>query len=149
MFGGTILFLPAQELKCMSSKFRRWIARILTALGFVVLLVVGTPVPDYLAQPLRLEAQLRSAEAIVVLGGGAARDRAPSMASLARAVYGYSLLRAGYAPRLLLAGGRARPDAGLEALAMKKLLEGIGASSKVLETEKRSYLLGDRRNPWR
>lgn len=122
----------------MLHRLRRWFISILAALGFVFLLVVATPVADYLAQPLRLEAQLRSAEAIVVLGGGAYRDRAPSMASLARAVYGLTLLRAGYAPRLLLAGGRAEPDAGIEALAMKKLLEGIGASAKLLETEERS-----------
>ncbi len=62
----------------------------------------------------------------------------PLIGSLARAVYGLTLLRAGYAPRLLLAGGRAKPDSGLEALAMRKLLEGIGASSKLLETEELS-----------
>ena len=122
----------------MFRQLRVWVVRILATLGVVVLLVVTTPVADYLAQPLRIEGQLRSAEAIVVLGGGAYRDGVPSMGSLARAVYGLTLLRAGYAPRLLLAGGRARPDAGLEALAMKKLLEGIGASAKVLETEERS-----------
>lgn len=122
----------------MFRQLRLWVVRILATLGLAVLLVVVTPVADYLAQPLRVEGQLRSAEAIVVLGGGANGDGVPSMASLARAVYGLTLLRAGYAPRLLLAGGRARPDAGLEALAMKKLLEGIGASSKVLETEELS-----------
>ncbi len=122
----------------MFRQLRLWVVRILATLGLAVLLVVVTPVADYLALPLRVEGQLRSAEAIVVLGGGASRDGVPSMASLARAVYGLSLLRAGYAHRLLLSGGRARPDAGLEALAMKKLLEGIGASSKVLETEELS-----------
>lgn len=122
----------------MFFKLRLWTTRILATLGLIVLVVVATPVADYLAQPLRLEAQLRTAKAIVVLGGGAYRNDVPSMASLARAVYGLSLLRAGYAPRLLLAGGRARPDAGMEALAMKNLLEGIGASAKILETEGRS-----------
>lgn len=138
MFGGTILLLAAQEPRNMLSKFRRWVGRFLAALGLAVLLVVVTPSADYLAQSLRLEAELRSAQAIVVLGGGAYRDGLPSMGSLARAVYGLSLLRAGYAPRLLLAGGRARPDAGLESVAMKKLLEGIGASEKILETEELS-----------
>lgn len=122
----------------MFSKLRVCITRILAAAGLVFLLVVTTPMADYLAKPLRVEAQLRSAEAIVVLAGGAYRDDAPSTASLARAVYGLTLLRAGHAPRLLLSGGRARPDSGMEALAMKKLLEGIGASAKVLETEERS-----------
>lgn len=75
-----------------------WVVRILATLGLAVLLVVATPVADYLAQPLRVEAQLRSAEATGVLGGGAYR-----------------------------AGGE--DDCRNEA--------------------KRSYLLGDRRNPWR
>ena len=88
----------------MLSKLCRWVGRILAALGLVVLLVVVTPIADYLAQPLRPEAKLRPAQVIVVLGGGAYRDGLPSMNSLARAVYGLSLLRAGYAPRLLLAG---------------------------------------------
>lgn len=122
----------------MFRQLRLWVVRILATLGLAVLLVVVTPVADYLALPLRVQGQLRSAEAIVVLGGGAYRDGVLSMISLARTVYGLTLLRAGYAPRLLLAGGRARPDTGLEALAMKKLLEGIGASSKVLETEELS-----------
>ncbi len=55
----------------MFRQLRLWVVRILATLGLAVLLVVATPVADYLAQPLRLEAQLRFVEAIVVLGGGA------------------------------------------------------------------------------
>lgn len=123
----------------MFFKLRLWTTRVLAALGLFALVVVATPIADYLAQPLlKIEAQLRNAKAVVVLGGGAYGDGVPSMASLARAVYGLSLLRAGYAPRLLLSGGRAKPDSGMEALAMKNLLEGVGASAKILEIEGRS-----------
>ena len=57
----------------MFRQLRLWVVRVLATLGLAVLLVVATPVADYLALPLRDEGQLRSAEAIVVLGGGAYR----------------------------------------------------------------------------
>ena len=116
----------------------RWISGFFTAIGLFAVIVVTTPIAEYLARPLRLEGQLKSAEAIVVLGGGAFKDGLPSIPSVVRAIYGFSLFRAGYAPRILLTGGQVRPESGWEAMAMKKLLEGIGASPKVLETEGRS-----------
>jgi len=119
-------------------KFGRWVIGFCAVLGSLVVLVVVTPISDFLAQPLRLEAQLRPADAIVVLGGGAFKDNLPSTSSVIRAVYGLSLFRSGYAPRVLLSGGRARPESGWEAAAMKSLLEGLGAPPKVLETEDRS-----------
>lgn len=122
----------------MSDKIRRWVISLFAALGLSFVLVVITPISDYLAQPLRLEAQLRPADAIVVLGGGAYKDGFPSIPSVVRAVYGLSLFRSGYAPRILLAGGRVRPEYGWEAAAMKNLLEGLGAAPKILETEDHS-----------
>ena len=116
----------------------RWTQHLLVLTGLGIWLVVATPVADYLAQPLRLAAELKPAQAIIVLGGGAYADDVPSASSMARAVYGFTLLRKGYAPRLVLAGGRARPHTGMEGPAMKKLLEEIGAASKQLETEERS-----------
>jgi len=111
---------------------------LLVLTGLAVWLVVTTPVADYLARPLRLAPELKQAQAIVVLGGGAYADDVPSASSMERAVYGFTLLRKGYARRLLLAGGRARPHTGMEGPAMKKLLEEIGAAAKQLETEERS-----------
>ncbi len=52
----------------------RWIKAPFTALGILVAILVTTPLSEYLAQPLRLEGQLRNAQAIVVLGGGAFTD---------------------------------------------------------------------------
>ncbi|MFQ5849069.1 MAG: YdcF family protein [Candidatus Binatia bacterium] len=116
----------------------QWIRSVFAVLGGLVMVVVTTPLTEYLAQPLRLKAQLRPAQAIVVLGGGAFKDNLPSPSSVARAVHGFSLLRAGYAPRILLSGGRVTPELGQEGLAMKKLLEDIGAKDRLLKTENRS-----------
>ncbi|HBA38738.1 MAG: hypothetical protein A2W66_12175 [Deltaproteobacteria bacterium RIFCSPLOWO2_02_56_12] len=122
----------------MIKKIGRWVTAIFTMIGLFSTVIVATPISEYLAQPLRLEAQLKSAEAIVVLGGGAFKDGLPSVSSLTRAVYGFALFRAGYAPRLFLSGGQVSAESGLEGLAMKKLLQDIGASPRVLETEDRS-----------
>jgi len=122
----------------MFKRMVRWIKATFTVLGMLVVIIVATPLSEYLSQPLRLEGPPRRAQAIVVLGGGASKDGYASIPSLARAVYGFSLFRAGYAPRILLSGGRATPKDGPESLAMKKLLQDIGAQSSLLETEDRS-----------
>ena len=122
----------------MFKRMVRWIKATFTVLGMLVVIIVATPLSEYLSQPLRLEGQPRRAQAIVVLGGGASKDGYASIPSLARAVYGFSLFRAGYAPRILLSGGRATPKDGPESLAMKMLLQEIGAQSSLLETEDRS-----------
>lgn len=126
------------EVTEMVKKIGRWIKNLFAVIGLLTVIVVTTPIAEYLAQPLRLDARLQPAQAIVVLGGGASKDGLPSISSLVRAVYGFSLFRAKYAPRILLAGGRVRPGTGYEAAAMKKLLQDIGASPEVLETEDRS-----------
>lgn len=122
----------------MFRKIGRWISGLFTAIGLFAVIVVTTPIAEYLSQPLRLDRQIRPAEAIVVLGGGAFKDGLPLIPSVVRAIYGFSLFRAGYAPRILLTGGQVRPESGREAMAMKKLLEDIGAPAKILETEDRS-----------
>ncbi|MFQ5930614.1 MAG: YdcF family protein [Acidobacteriota bacterium] len=116
----------------------QWTKAAFTALGMLVVIVLSTPLSEYLAQPLRLQGQPRRAQAIVVLGGGAFQDGSVSISSLARAIYGYTLFRAGYAPRILLSGGRATPEDGREGLAMKNLLLDIGAEPGLLEIEDRS-----------
>lgn len=122
----------------MLRKAGRWVVALFAGVGLLSVIVVTTPVAEYLSRPLRLEPDLTRAEAIVVLGGGAYEDELPSIGSLTRAIYGYTLLRAGYAPRLLLSGGRARPEGGLEALAMKKFLRDVGAPADLILTEDRS-----------
>ena len=122
----------------MFKRMVRWIKATFTVLGLLVVIIAATPLSEYLSQPLRLEGQPRRAQAIVVLGGGAFKDGVVSISSLARAVYGFSLFRTGYAPRILLSGGRATPKDGPESLAMKKLLQDIGAESRLIETEDRS-----------
>lgn len=119
-------------------KVGRWVYRLFAAIGVFTVIVIALPIPEYLAKPLRQKSQLEPAEAIVVLGGGAFKDGLPSVPSVVRSVYGLSLFQKGYAPRILLAGGQPSPEYGWEGLAMKKLLEDLGASSTVLETEDRS-----------
>jgi uncharacterized SAM-binding protein YcdF (DUF218 family) len=119
-------------------RIRRSIVVLFAVVGLAGAVIVATPAAEYLAAPLRLEPELRPAEAIVVLAGGAFRDDVPSISSMARAVYGYTLYRARYAPRLLLSGGRVRSGTGWEALSMKRMLEGIGAPSSALLLEERS-----------
>ncbi len=119
----------------MFKRMVRWIKATFTVLGMLVVIIVTTPLSEYLAQPLRLEDQPRRAQAIVVLGGGAFQDDSVSISSLARAIYGYTLFRAGYAPRILLIGGRATPEDGREGLAMKNLLLDIGAKPGLFEIE--------------
>ena len=122
----------------MFKKVGRWVYRSLAAIGLFAVIVTSMPISEFLARPLRLEAQVKPAQAIVVLGGGAFKEGLPTVSSLVRAVYGFSLFRDGHASRLLLAGGQASPDFGAEGLAMKKLLADIGASPNVLATEDRS-----------
>lgn len=71
----------------MVKKIGRWIYGLFATIGLFAAVVVTTPIAEHLAQPLRLEAELRPAKAIVVLGGGAFKDGLPSLGSLARAVY--------------------------------------------------------------
>lgn len=122
----------------MIRKLFRVFVVLFAGVGFLGVVVVTTPLAEYLARPLRLAPELKPAEAIVVLGGGAFPDNVPAFPSLARAVYGYTLYHARYAPRVLLSGGRTRPTTGEEGLAMKRALEGIGARSSTLQIEERS-----------
>jgi len=104
----------------MFKRMVRWIKAIFTVLGMLVVIIVTTPLSEYLSQPLRLEGQPRHAQAIVVLGGGASKDGYASIPSLARAVYGFSLFRAGYAPRILLSGGAGNPKGWARELGHEK-----------------------------
>src|SRR3990172_10331837 len=105
----------------MIKKIGRWVTTIFTMIGLFSTVIVTTPITEYLAQPLRLEAQIKSAEAIVVLGGGAFKDGLPSVSSLTRAVYGFALFRAGYAPRLFLSGGQVFAMSRLDGFSIKNV----------------------------
>jgi len=115
-----------------------WFKLPLAAFGLFYVIIVATPLNDLLSVPLRVKAELQSVEAIMVLGAGASRNETLTIPSLTRAIHAYSLYKAGYAPRIILSGGRATPRLGTEDLAMKRFLLEIGGNPKKLETETRS-----------
>lgn len=81
---------------------------LLRALGLltVVLVLVAayTPLPNIFARSLAVPSQVRSADAIVVLGAGVHRDGTLSEPSLRRAVQGMVLYQRGLAPLILFSG---------------------------------------------
>lgn len=97
-----------------------------------------TPVPNWLARLLVVEAPLESAQAIVVLGGGTAPDNSAGDSSLRRVVHALRLYRRGLAPLVVLSGGDASRKGRLgEAQAMAAVAVELGfpADVLVLETE--------------
>jgi uncharacterized SAM-binding protein YcdF (DUF218 family) len=71
----------------------------------VTLAVIFTPAANMLARTLVVPEDLRSAEIIVVLGGGAYENGSLGGASNERLLYAVTLFRDGYAPYLLFTGG--------------------------------------------
>ncbi|MGB9697983.1 MAG: YdcF family protein [Thermodesulfobacteriota bacterium] len=71
----------------------------------LVLLISFTPLNDYMLRPLHIGEELRQAEVIVVLGGGIDRGRFLSPQSAQRLIRGAQLYYAGWAPKILFAGG--------------------------------------------
>ncbi len=71
------------------------------------LLIWFTPLNDCLLRPLNIPEEVRQAEIIVVLGGGIDRARFLSPQSAQRLLRGVQLYYAGWAPKILFAGGDA------------------------------------------
>ncbi len=102
--------------------FVEWFAFTFT---FVMLLVMYTPFANWLAKPLIVDEELKKADLIVVLGGGAYR-RSLGGASSERLLRGLILYREGYAPRIIFSGGAAQ---GLSRKLLHTVL-GIGPGGK-------------------
>ena len=66
----------------MVKRIGRSIYGLFAALGLFSVVVVTRPLVEYIVQGLRVEAQLKPAEAIVALGGGAYQDGSLYMAYL-------------------------------------------------------------------
>lgn len=80
---------------------------ILWLLFLLFLLIWFTPLNDCLLRPLNIPEEVRQAEIIVVLGGGIDRARFLSPQSAQRLLRGVQLYYAGWAPKILFAGGDA------------------------------------------
>jgi len=115
---------------------RRIVTALLAAflLGFFT--CTYTPVPNWLARPLVVEAALEAAQAIVVLGGGTTPDNSAGDSSLRRVVYGLRLYRRGLAPLVVLSGGDASRTGRLgEAEAMAAVAAELGFPPDILVLE--------------
>jgi uncharacterized SAM-binding protein YcdF (DUF218 family) len=78
---------------------------VLGIVSLAALVLLGlTPVSNYLAVKVGIQADIRPAEAIVVLGAGVNRDGSLTNESMRRFVHGVTLFKAGAAPLLVLLG---------------------------------------------
>jgi uncharacterized SAM-binding protein YcdF (DUF218 family) len=111
------------------------ISRLLGLAGVTLFLTAAfTPLPNILIRWLGTPARLGSAEAVVVLGGGVARDGVLSDPSMRGALRGMVLHRKGLAPLLLLSGP-GRGEGPAEAEVRAELARALGISPEVILTE--------------
>jgi uncharacterized SAM-binding protein YcdF (DUF218 family) len=119
---------------------RRPPLRMAVASGAVALaaflLLAYTPLAGVLSRKLETPADLRPADAIVVLGAGASRDGELSNHSLRRLMGGLALYRRGLAPRVIVMGPRYQ-GGPVEAEIRAALARDIGVPASALVIESR------------
>lgn len=76
-------------------------------IGFTVmaLIIIYTPLANILARRLVMEPELKKADLVAVLGGGAYVNGVLGAASNERLLHGLMLYRQGFAPRIIFSGG--------------------------------------------
>ncbi len=94
-----------QKTKSKKLKIVTFLERFCFTFTFAVLFLIYTPLANLMARPLIVEEELRKADIIVVLGGGAYRNNVLNRASNERLLHGLILYRGGYAPRIIFSGG--------------------------------------------
>jgi uncharacterized SAM-binding protein YcdF (DUF218 family) len=108
-------------------------------LSGALLLIAASPIPQALARTWATNANVQSADAIVVLGGGVTWPGHLLCGSLYRLQHGVRLYHEGYAPRLILTGGAnpRHPAVPAEAVIMQKMAVALGVRPEdiVLETQ--------------
>ncbi len=72
------------------------------------LVIMFTPLSNYMAKPLTMGPELKKADLIAVLGGGAFPNGVLGGASNERLIHGMLLYREGYAPEIIFSGGTIR-----------------------------------------
>jgi uncharacterized SAM-binding protein YcdF (DUF218 family) len=88
------------------SDLRRVAVAILATIGALFLLIVYTPLANFLATPLnRVPSHPTEADVMVVLSGGHYGDGSLNDAALERTIAAVRLYRRGLAPRILFTGG--------------------------------------------
>ena len=107
--------------------------------GAFVLLVLYTPVPEYMARPLLVRPDLDRADAVVVLGGGLNANATLTYPSLERTLYGVELYRRGLSPRILFSGGITGEAPKAEAEVMADFARFVGVPGDAILTERASH----------
>lgn len=106
--------------------------------GAFMLLVLHTPLAEFLARPLLVRPDLERADAIVVLGGGLHANGSLTSASLERTLYGVELYRRGLSPRIVFSAGITGEAHRPEAVAMAEFGRWVGVPADAILTERAS-----------
>ena len=99
----------------------------------LVILVLFTPLANWVASPLSVKSQLEKADAIVVLSGGSYPNGVLALFTYDRLVYGLSLYKNGLASKIIMVG-RSNPGGESDAALMKKIAVDLGFNSEDILT---------------
>ncbi|MBI5185192.1 MAG: YdcF family protein [Nitrospinae bacterium] len=123
-------------------KFRpiRLVVSVLAVLFISQEVVVRwTPLPFMLAEWFAVKPNLKKADVIIVLSGGADQNRRVlEGVTLGREIHGIILWRQGYAPKILFSGGRVSEKYLNDAMYMKDLAIKLGVPEDAILTEEES-----------
>jgi uncharacterized SAM-binding protein YcdF (DUF218 family) len=123
-------------MRSLIAKLRRLAVWALASYGVAVALILYSPVPDWLARPLVVEADRRPADAIVVLSAWATPDRVLNEPGVWRSLEAARLYRQGLAPLIVVTGRSPSGDGGDPSLAISELLQEVGVPAAAIELER-------------
>jgi uncharacterized SAM-binding protein YcdF (DUF218 family) len=122
------------ELRRLGSALRR----VVTAYGIALLIILYTPLTDWMAQPLMPSSDAGPSDAIILLSAWARVDGELNDSGLRRAITASELYHRGIAHTIVITGGRpTSPDAGDALEASVRFLGELGVprSSIVVEDQ--------------
>ena len=123
-------------MRSLIAKLRRLAVWALASYGVAVALILYSPLPDWLARPLVVEADRRPADAIVVLSAWATPDRVLNEPGVWRSLEAGRLYRQGLAPLIVVTGRSPSGDGGDPSLAISELLQEVGVPAAAIELER-------------
>ncbi len=113
----------------------------LAAYGFLLLLILYSPLADYLVRPLQVPADLRPAPAIVVLTAYVTPNGVLSESAMRRIHAAARLFHRGLAPLLIISGGDSSAPEGLQSADFMAEFAGelaVAQSAIILEKESKN-----------
>ena len=105
------------------------------ALVVAYLLIFQTPIVWWAAEPLRIDAAPRKADAIVVFAGGVGESGEAGGGYQERVKQAVDLYRGGYAPRMIFSSGFVFAFQEAEVMKSLAMANGVPASAITLETQ--------------